>query len=338
MADKASTPVKSSGSAEAGLQKSRHRSPNYPGVSLKTAVTKIGNWYKVDGVVASPRDAAMKHMGFEKFTGDAGRVLSALKSFGLAQETDGRVKLTPRGVDIVARQEGDPKRVAALRDAATGPQIYKDLLKEYPNGLPSDETLKSELIAGKRFNPKAVGEFVRDLKTTLVFAGLSSSRLLELDHEPEEESEKPTPQVGDYVQWESQGQLQLKEPKQIKGFSDDGEWAFLEGSATGVPVKELTVEDRPADPLPPPPALKGKPSPPLSPFSSEQSKILKQNRQDVFSLSEGPVTIQWPADLSPESFEDLSAWLDILKRKIGRSVKGQQPVNIGDLSMYKGEE
>lgn len=44
-------------------------------------------------------------------------------------------------------------------------------------------------------------------------------------------------------------------------------------------------------------------------------------RQDVFSLNEGPVTIQWPASLSPESFEDVSAWLDILKRKIGREVR-----------------
>jgi hypothetical protein len=44
-------------------------------------------------------------------------------------------------------------------------------------------------------------------------------------------------------------------------------------------------------------------------------------RQDVFSLSEGTVTIQWPASLSTGSFEDFSAWLDILKRKIGRSVK-----------------
>jgi hypothetical protein len=45
-------------------------------------------------------------------------------------------------------------------------------------------------------------------------------------------------------------------------------------------------------------------------------------RQDVFSLVEGPVTIQWPAVLSAASFEDLSAWLDILKRKIGRSIAG----------------
>jgi hypothetical protein len=48
-------------------------------------------------------------------------------------------------------------------------------------------------------------------------------------------------------------------------------------------------------------------------------------RQDVFSLAEGPVTIQWPATLSADSFEDFSAWLDILKRKIGRSVVGMEP-------------
>jgi hypothetical protein len=46
-------------------------------------------------------------------------------------------------------------------------------------------------------------------------------------------------------------------------------------------------------------------------------------RQDVFSLTEGPVTIQWPATLSPESFQDLADWLDIVKRKIGRSVKSE---------------
>ena len=44
-------------------------------------------------------------------------------------------------------------------------------------------------------------------------------------------------------------------------------------------------------------------------------------REDIFSLAEGPVVIQWPAKLSSESFEDFSAWLELLKRKIGRSVK-----------------
>src|SRR5712692_963846 len=111
------------GNATQEAKKERHRSPNYPGVSLKVAVEKISKWYKADGIVASYRDAALAHMGFEKFTGDAGRLLSALKSFGLVQDVDGRIKLTQRAVEIVARQQGDQKRIAAIKEAANGPQI-----------------------------------------------------------------------------------------------------------------------------------------------------------------------------------------------------------------------
>jgi hypothetical protein len=48
-------------------------------------------------------------------------------------------------------------------------------------------------------------------------------------------------------------------------------------------------------------------------------------RQDVFSLAEGPVTIQWPASLSSESIQDLGDWLKILERKIKRSVLKSEP-------------
>lgn len=48
-------------------------------------------------------------------------------------------------------------------------------------------------------------------------------------------------------------------------------------------------------------------------------------RQDVFSLSEGPVTIQWPASLSADSYQDVADWLEIVKRKIGRSVVKAEP-------------
>ena len=43
-------------------------------------------------------------------------------------------------------------------------------------------------------------------------------------------------------------------------------------------------------------------------------------RQEVFALTEGDVTIQWPEVLSADSFQDFDDWLAILKRKIKRSV------------------
>ncbi len=42
-------------------------------------------------------------------------------------------------------------------------------------------------------------------------------------------------------------------------------------------------------------------------------------QEDVFSISEGRVVIQWPAPLSAESIADLKDWLKIVERKITRS-------------------
>ncbi len=301
-----------------GAQKApRHRSPNYPGISLKAAAEKITVWYKADGLVASPTEAAMKHM-----KGDYGRVVSALKSFGLITEDNERIKLTQRGVDIVARPADDPKHKQALKDAALSPTIYRELLKEYPGGLPSDTTLQSELIAGKKFNPKFVHDFIVDFRVTLEFSGISQSTVVESSQKGEKPDENTKIQVGDYVQWESQGVLQFPVPRIILGFSDDGEWAFVEGSGTGVPVAELTVVDHPAEvKLPYQPGEKLKALGKVPPLAPPPDRVPPDTRQDIFSIGEGSVTIQWPASLSPESFEDVSAWLDILKRKIGRSVK-----------------
>lgn len=51
--------------------------------------------------------------------------------------------------------------------------------------------------------------------------------------------------VGDYVQWESGGILAFVEPKKIVQFTPDGGFAFVEGSNTGIPVRELHLERTP---------------------------------------------------------------------------------------------
>jgi hypothetical protein len=47
--------------------------------------------------------------------------------------------------------------------------------------------------------------------------------------------------IGDEVQWTSQGTDQFAEPRKIKSISEDGKYAFVEGSDTGIPVAELSV-------------------------------------------------------------------------------------------------
>ena len=42
-------------------------------------------------------------------------------------------------------------------------------------------------------------------------------------------------------------------------------------------------------------------------------------REDVFSTDEGTLVLQWPTRISKASEEDVSQWLDIVKRKINRA-------------------
>lgn len=40
---------------------------------------------------------------------------------------------------------------------------------------------------------------------------------------------------------------------------------------------------------------------------------------DTFTLDEGQVILQWPAKMSPESYEDFKSWLDLVSRKAKRA-------------------
>ena len=159
----------------------RHRSPAYPAIGLRNAVGRIQAIYGADRTAGSPRDAALQHMGFNRAHGQALAVLSALKKYGLVEEQNRRVTLTRRALEILVRPENDQRRTEAVRAAARAPDIYRELLEQFDEGLPSDESLYAELITDKGFNPNAVNGFIRDFRDTLDFAGLSPQDVLESD-------------------------------------------------------------------------------------------------------------------------------------------------------------
>jgi hypothetical protein len=137
-------------------------------------------------------------MGYDKEHGEASRALAALKAFGLIEELNDRIKFTQRGIDIVARPDGDHVRTHALQDAAVGPAVYREILRDYQaSGLPSDIALRSDLIAIKKFNPNVVDVFIRDFRDSLEFAGISDLAVLDLAEGSEnlldtKEEEAPT--------------------------------------------------------------------------------------------------------------------------------------------------
>ena len=293
-------------------KKKRQRSPNYPSVGLKEAIERTEAFMKVNGKAGAAPEIAARHIGFASAHGLAMSVLAALKKFGLMEDKDGRIAPTQRAIEIVSLPKTDERRLKAIREAAVLPQIYADLIEQYrATGLPHDDTLEGELKAYKGFNPNAVKDFLKGFRETLDFAGLSDFTVLS----SESGQQEPKFKVGDFVQWESNGVLGLPASRKISGFSDDGQFAFLEGSKTGIPISEVIPAEAPSDD-----GLK--PLPPLARKSEAIRGGANQGatmRQDVFSLTEGEVILRWPTPLSADSIVDLKDWLKIVERKITRS-------------------
>ncbi|MDD5560275.1 hypothetical protein [Candidatus Methylomirabilis sp.] len=154
-----------------------HRSPNYPAFSLEDAIAKARVLWEKDHKAGSPPDVTLRHLGFEpkhgqSFSGPAARTLATLKTFGLTEERDGRIYLSQIGLDIVIYSQTDERCMRAIADAALKPNVYSRIYDRYKAGLPSDDTVKAELVRVDGFNPKQVDGFLDDFKRTLEFAGL----------------------------------------------------------------------------------------------------------------------------------------------------------------------
>lgn len=104
-------------------------------------------------------------------------------------------------------------------------------------------------------------------------------------------------QVGDFVQWTSDGIDQFKVPRKVVGLFPGGTHAQVFGSNTGVPLSELTVVDPPATPAP------------MSHPSVAASSSMAYGTNDLNVLQRGD-RLQITADVDLEGLQELQ---DILK-------------------------
>jgi hypothetical protein len=229
-------------------------------------------------------------------------VISALRQFGLIEDIGDNCRVSESAYLIFSLSDGAPKRQAALKQCALKPSIYREILKHFSDGLPSDEAMKDFLIAEKKFNPASVDTFLRIMKSSLSFAKVTT------DDEPASRNSDPVKiAIGDFVQWESQGVLQFEVPKAVLGFSDDGTFAFVEGSATGIHIDQVQKVD-------PPPAALVSPPPP-TPFAS---KPVVGVAREVSNVENGEVLLQWPAELRPDEIGEIEDWLSLVIKKMKR--------------------
>lgn len=292
----------------------RHRSPNYPMFDLGTAVAKAKSLFATMKRHSVGADVVIAKLGYTPKSSSGVKALAALRSFDLLEDDkgdgDSTVRFSETGLDIVADcVDGSGAWQAAVRKAALAPAIHKELWDKYGGAIPPDEELRRYLVRVREqtFNDNSVDEFIDEFKKTVAYAKLIKGDIILGGNEQIDGGSDENPKVGDLVQWTSSGVDQFTEPRRLMGLSDDGLWAFVDGSTTGIPVEELMITES-AKSVDSVKAEEKSPrgTPPPNPYAS---KTPSGSAQEILMLDEGQVVLQWPTSLSQESAKDLEYWI-----------------------------
>lgn len=147
----------------------RQRSPSYPTLSLEQAIEMAGKVHKANRTNVISRETAARDMGYSGLTGRSLTVLGSLAQYGLLEKAGkGDVKITRRAVEILHPVE-EAHRAEAIIEAATAPTLFRTLHERFPEGVPSENALRSFMVQSD-FNDVAIGPAISAFLETNAYA------------------------------------------------------------------------------------------------------------------------------------------------------------------------
>lgn len=293
------------------------RSPAYPAISLQSALARAEDFRKQEGRHSAPPTSAYKAWGLSE-KGNTGRqTAAALRYFGLIEYegrgSDRQIRLTSQALQILLdKRPESSERDELVRQAALAPTIFSEMWKEWGPNLPSEATIQTFLLKDQGFSESAAPEVISCYKNTLSFAKLNEPDIMSTHDDNFEDDNKDRPKVGDLIQWEVDGELKLQVPHRVRAIQEhDGrEWVFVEHSETGIPMEQTKVTEKGVSS-----GGKENTKPPVLPLDElPQPGVWKE----VTDLDDGDVVLTLPEKLSPESYHDLKAWMDMIIGKAKR--------------------
>lgn len=314
----------------------RFRSPPYPALPLGKAIERAKELHSKALHHTVPLHVLATAWGFTTKSSSITTVAAALKQYGLLDDEGSGDKRRFRLTDDAVRIVTDPvpnsaKRVEAIKRAALAPKVHAELWGQFGlAGLSGsmDATLQAYLTLDRKdagdapYSSAAAQDIINIYGETIRFAGLAEPDIISgLGSSETDSGNLKTPakpdnkkfggaKVGDLVQWEAGGELKLEAAKRVRAIQkhDGVEWVFVDGSETGIPMSETIIDkkgDQPSTGL----------VPPRLAIEDERKPGLWK---EVTDLDEGNVTLTLPEDISPESYQDLKTWMELILRKAKR--------------------
>lgn len=146
----------------------KSRSPNYPAISLATALEHISKIFKKIQTHAAPQDVILSAMGYKSYNGASAGQFSGLIKFGLLDKISKDYKLSSRAISIeVPRNTAEKER--AIKEALRAPALFAKLLDQFQGQLPDDSLIRANLIR-EGFGATAVPQIIQALRESVELA------------------------------------------------------------------------------------------------------------------------------------------------------------------------
>ncbi|MBV9840180.1 MAG: hypothetical protein JOY99_01375 [Sphingomonadaceae bacterium] len=237
----------------------RTNSPGYPNMSLPKALVAVRKIFDADRRNPIDRVTAAKHIGYAGASGASDKALASLAHYGLTEKTGkSEIRVSQLALDII-HPDKPQDAAGSIQQAGLKPAIFKQLRERFP-GHVSEDSLRSYLIR-EGFQNIAIAPVMSAYFDTISF--LQQNKAFDQSGAEANVSEEvSTPEgegliyggakVGDLVQWEVDGVLQMESPMRVRLVSDDGLWIAVDGSETGIPMEQVLVEERASSAATPP--------------------------------------------------------------------------------------
>jgi hypothetical protein len=152
----------------------RVRSPNYPGISLPEAISRIGHIHAKEQHLPAAREVLAKHMGYNGINGASLKVLSALGKYGLLEEVNGdKMRVSPLAMSILY-PANDLERSRSIREAAFKPPLFMEMREEWGDASPSDANMRSYLVR-RSFATDAIDRVIEAYRDTMELVSRSAT-------------------------------------------------------------------------------------------------------------------------------------------------------------------
>lgn len=154
----------------------RKKSPRAPSMALDEALERAMKAYDRDRLHPAPTEVVAQHLGYKSAnSGSALSAIASLRYFGLLDRpSDGYLAIS-RDVESYKFAPDAAHRQEILDGFLKKPPLYADLLEKFQSGLPSDGTLRFDLIR-RGFSPQSADGVMSAFKRSVDFAGYFSNQ------------------------------------------------------------------------------------------------------------------------------------------------------------------